>query len=480
MSTRFSRRHFLSAIALLAGSGAAGAALSACGATPAPAATQAPAAATQAPAAATEAPTAAQATEATAAPAAAGGGAVTIRWLDWSDQDDIINAAIAKLKEKHPNVTVNFEPIGDQWGDKQLTQMVSGNAPDLLTGNDQTSYIWAEKNQLLDLNPLVDRDLTSDQIADFFEYQWNGLLYPGNKQRMGLPYYTWIYQYYINLDAFAEAGLTPPKAGWKLDDYDLDLTKLTKKDDSGKVTRWGGMDNSYDPFRFEMWLRIFGGNMVDPNDWTKCVLNTKEAKDAFEWHRVRLFDKNTLIQQTQVGQLTNMDPIATEKVAIMGEGNGNEGLMLDNPPKFKWACVAPPIGPTGKAQGIGTIDNWGIWKGTKAPDVVWDLLKIVAVQDDFQLAFAAKWVATPNRKSLLPKFAAAVKAKYKDATDDQIQPQLDLLTSGAVQIGTQFKKHKASLEIINPAMEQILRTGTAKPDILDSVADQVTKLNQEA
>lgn len=81
---------------------------------------------------------------------------------------------------------------------------------------------------------------------------------------------------------------------------------------------------------------------------------------------------------------------------------------------------------------------------------------------------------------MLPKFAAAVKAKYKDATDDQIQPQLDLLTSGAVQIGTQFKKHKASLEIINPAMEQILRTGTAKPDILDSVADQVTKLNQEA
>jgi len=457
---------------------AAGAALAACGATPAPAAT-----ATTAPAAeATTAP-AAEATATTEVVATSAPPAteqeVTIRWLDWSDQDDIINAAIARLKEKYPNVTANFEAIGDQWGDKQLTQMVSGNAPDLLTGNDETSYKWAEKKQLLDLNPLVERDVTAEQIADFFEYQWNGLVYPGDKSRMGLPYYTWVYQYYFNMDAFDEAALEYPKAGWTLEDYSLALEKLTKKDDSGNVTRWGGRDGSYDPFRFALWAHIFGGNLVNPSDWTECAVSSDQTKQAFEWHRKRLWDDNTLVQQAQFAQLNLIDTLATEKVAILGEGNGNEGVLIMNAPKFKWACVAPPVGPTGKAEGIGTVDNWGIWKGTKAPDVVWDLAKIVALEDDFQKAFAALWVATPNRRSLLPGFKESVKAKFPDATDEQLDPQLELLSGGSVKIGEQFKQHKASTELLIPAMEKILQVGDAGVEILDSVCEEITALNRE-
>ena len=464
--SRSSRRAFLMSSAV----GFAGALLAACGATPAPTATTATEAeATQAPAAEATATSAPAATE----------GKVEIRWLDWSDQDDIINAAIERLKETHPNVTVNFEAIdGSNWGDKQLTQMVSGNPPDLLIGNDETSYKWAEKKQLLDLNPLVERDLTAEQIADFFEYQWNGLVYPGDQTRMGLPYYTWVYQYYYNMDAFDEAGLDYPKAGWTLDDYSAALEKLVKKE-GDTITRWGGLDACYDPFRFALWAHIFGGNLVNPTDWTECAVSSDETKAAFEWHRERLWDTNTIIQQTQAGQLSVIDALATQKVAILGEGNGNEGMFLANPPAFKWACVAPPVGPTGKAEGIGTVDNWGIWAGTKAAGVVWDLAKIVALEDAFQEAFSAMWVATPNRKSILPKFKDAVKAKYPDATDGQIDPQLEMLNSGAVRIGEQFKKHKASTEILIPAMQKILQVGDGGVDILDAICEEITALNRE-
>jgi multiple sugar transport system substrate-binding protein len=466
---RSSRRAFLMSSAV----GVAGAMLAACGATP----TAAPAATTATEAEATTAP-AAVAT-ATSAPASTES-KIEIRWLDWSDQDDIINAAIDRLKEKYPNVTVNFEAIGDQWGDKQLTQMVSGNAPDLLTGNDETSYKWAEKKQLLDLNPLVERDLTAEQIADFFEYQWNGLIYPADQTRMGIPYYTWVYQYYYSIDAYDEAGVDYPKAGWTLDDYSANLEKLVVKDSSGKITRWGGMDGSYDPFRFALWAHIFGGNLVNPKDWTECVANSDETKAAFEWHRERLWDTNTLIQTQQAGQYANLDLLATEKIAMQGEGNGAEGTLFSNPPKIKWACVAPPVGPTGKAEGIGTVDNWGIWAGTKAQDVVWDLLKIVSLENGFQEGFSALWVATPNRKSVLPTFKEAVKAKYPDATDEQIDPQLELLGSGSVRIGEQFKQHKASTEILIPVMEKILRVGDGSVDLLDDAAKQITDLNREA
>lgn len=458
---RVSRR----ALLLTSAAGMAGAFLAACGGAPAPASTGA----TQAPAAEATATTAPPATEQK----------IELRWLDWSDQDAVVNAAIARFKDTHPNVTINFEPIGDAWGDKQLTQMVSGNAPDILTGNDETSYKWAERNQLLDMNPLVERDLTPEQIGDFFEYQWEGLIYPGNRIRMGLPYYTWVFQYYYNQDAFDEAGLDYPKAGWTVDDYSMMLEALTVKDDSGKVTRWGGLDASYGTFRFPMWLRIFGGHMVDPNDWTQCAVSSDESKAAFEWHRSRLWESNTLIQQMQVGQLSNLDPLATEKVAIQGEGNGIMSALIANPPKFQWGCAPPPIGPDGKASGIGTVDNWGIWKGTKAPDVAWDFVKMLALEDEFMMGFSVMWAATPNRKSLLPGFKDELKKQYPDATDEQLDPQLELLQSGTVQIGEQFKKHKASTELIQPVMDKILQVGDGSVDLLDAVCEEVTALNRE-
>jgi len=221
-----------------------------------------------------------------------------------------------------------------------------------------------------------------------------------------------------------------------------------------------------------------GGNIVNPDDWTECVVSSDETKAAFEWHRSRLWDSNTLIQQQQAGSYANLDPLATGRVAIQGEGNGAEGTLFMNPPSIRWACVAPPVGPAGP-QGIGTVDNWGIWKGTKAPNVVWDLLKIVALEDEFQEGFAAIWVATPNRKSVLPKFRDAVKNKYPNATDDQIDPQLDLLNSGTVQIGRQFKKHKASLELLLPVMQSILQVGDTGVEALDAVCDEITALNRE-
>ena len=437
-----------------------------------------------APAAPTAAPAATAASEPTAAPAAtvaSGGEPVELRWLDWSDQDDIVNNAIASFKERFPNVTINFEPIGDAWGDKQLTQMVSGTAPDILTSYDVTSYIWAEKGQLLDLNPLVERDLTPEQIGDFFDHQWNGLIYPGSKIRMGIPYYAWVYQYYYNMDAFDEAGVSYPKSGWTVDDYSTALEKLVKKDADGKIVRWGGIEACYEVFRIGLWLRMFGGNMVDPNDWTHCTLSSEECKAALEWHRKRVFDDNTLVQPAQlsVQGYFGLDPLVLQKVAILGQGSGDMFAILNNPPGFRWATAVPPVGPSGKPTGIGTIDNWGIWKGTKSPEMAWEFVKMLALEDAFQMGFAVLWGSIPNRKSLLPGWKDAIKKAHEGTTDEQLDPQLEALKAGFVQIGEQFKDHKGSSELITPVLEKILIVGDSPVTIVDSVCEEVTALNRE-
>jgi multiple sugar transport system substrate-binding protein len=403
----------------------------------------------------------------------------TLRWLDWSDQDECVNAAIEAFQVDYPGVTINFEPIGDGWGDKQLTQMVAGTAPDLLTGNDETSYIWAERDQLLDLNPLVDQDLSAEQIDDFFTYQWEGLIYPGTGIRLGLPYYPWFYQYYYNKDAFDEAGLDYPGRTWTVDDYSLMLEELTEKDASGKVTRWGGIEACYGTFRFGLWLHMFEGNMVDPEDWTHCAMSSEEAQAALEWHRLRLWDTNTLAQAMQVENTTSLDLIATGKVSLQGQGAGDEATLLANPPGFEWAIMTPPVGPTGKRTGIGTVDNWGIWSGTKYPDVAWEFLKLLALEDQFERCFSGMWSVPPNRKSLLFWWKGDVAAKYPGLKDDQIDPQLEQLSGDFVEIGEQFKRHKASTELIEPAMQKILQVGDADTSIMEAVCEEVTALNRE-
>ena len=461
-----SRRDFLRLASLATG----GAVLAACA--PQPAATQAPA-----PAQSTAVP------QPTKAPPSAE--KVTIRWLDWTGQDDLVKAATSTFQTKFPNVTVTFEGIGDNWGDKQLSQMVAGNAPDVLTGNDDTSYTWAEKGQLLDLNPLVQKDLSQAQIADFYAYQWNGLVHPDTGVRMGLPYYAWFYQWYYNKDALDKAGIKYPDANWTIDNYSTAMETLTEKDSSGKVTRWGGVENVYDNFRFQCWLRSFGGHMVDPTDRTKCVLDSEEAMAALEWHRSRIWDKHIMASPDQVaskpGAYLSLDPFANQKVVFMGQGNGDAANLLQTDPGFAWAAAVPPIGPKGKRAGIGTIDNWGIWKGTKAPDMAWEFLKMLALEDQFELGFAALWAAMPNRKSLLPKFKQAVLDKYpKTAKADQIDPQFDQVNGDYVAIGEQFKDQKGSKELILPVLQKIFLVGDTPVTAVKDLAKQVTALNQQA
>jgi len=469
------RRQFLRFSAL----GVVGTFLAAC-APQAPAAepTSAPAAeATSAPAA--EATTAPAATAVPQATPAASSEKVAIRWLDWSELDKVVANTISKFNEKFPNVEVTFEPIGDQWGDKEITEMVSGTAPDVLTGNDETSYKWAEKKQLLDLNPLVERDLTPEQVGDFFDYQWKGLIYPGDGIRMGMPYYLWTFQYYFNKDAYDEIGLGYPKSGWTTDDYDAQMQKLIKKDASGKITRWGSIEVN-DAFNLQRWMHMFGGNMVDPNDWTTCVLNSEQSKAAIEWLRKRLWDTNTIIQPMQANKQGLTDLLVQGKLALAGGGIGVVYQFINNPPPIKWATAVNPIGPTGKPTGIGTIDNWGIWKGSKAPDAAWELIKFLEFDPTFMTGFIGVEACAGARKSMFPLFKETVKKLAPSIGDEQLDPMIEMFNGGYIQIGEQFKKHKESLEIIQPALDKILQVGDTPVSILDDVAKQVTDLNHQA
>src|SRR5580765_2009890 len=150
-----SRREALRRMAVVG----AGIVATACGAAP-PSGTSTGAAATAAPAG--------------AAPAAA---KITLRW-DTSDATDV--PAMLKMadqgaklfSEKFPNVEIKAEPPPQDAAQQHLTEMIAGNAPDIIGQCCDTLPFWAGKKQLLKLDAYVQQDITPDQVKDYSPAHW--------------------------------------------------------------------------------------------------------------------------------------------------------------------------------------------------------------------------------------------------------------------------------------------------------------------
>ncbi len=488
---KLSRRELLRGTAFLA----AGAALAACGVTTtgstptsAPAATQAPAEATAAPAAAATQAPAAEATAtpaavaATTAPtaAAATGAEVSIRWQDWPDWEPQMTQLMDMLAKKLPGIKVEFEPLSEGFEDKTLAAMVAGTAPDVITGWGPVFRKWAEKGQLLDLQPFVDKDMSADTLADFNKWQWDGMVTKDTHIRFAVPYYINLIMLYYNKSIFDEAGLPYPDKTWDHDIYAENLKKLTKKD-GDKFVRWGGAGDyaiQYD--RALIGIQQYGGHYVNPDDWTECWIGKQEALNALEWTRARMWDDNSLAQPLQVQSIgkatgSSTGPWAANMLATWENGMGAiMGIIKES--KFPWAITHLPKGPARRAT-LGTTDGWAVYKGTKHPDACWKLL-MVLTSPDFQQFIMEAWAGIPCRKSLLPKWKDTLIKANPVLENANLDAILETLDEGYPMLTEEFKVQGESQTAIEAALQKVFQEGQTKVDYFKQVADEVTKINR--
>ena len=71
-----------------------------------------------------------------------------------------------------PTININVETAASGWVDKLVTSMIAGDAVDIFQAWPDIFYVWVAKDLILDIQPYVDRDLTSDDLDDFIEAQW--------------------------------------------------------------------------------------------------------------------------------------------------------------------------------------------------------------------------------------------------------------------------------------------------------------------
>lgn len=453
--------------------------LSACGA---PTATAAPVA--------TEAP-AGQAPAATIAPVAAAtapsADAVTIRYVMWdANQQAPYQACADAFHQKFPNITVSVEQQGwdDYWNNIQ-TGFVSGDAPDVFTDHLAKFPEFAVKEQIMDIQPFVDKDKVDTSIylpglADLWVRQG---------KRYGLPKDWDTIAIFYNKDMLDKAGIDPAIMKdwtWNAQDggsFEQAIAKLTLDDqgrngldpkfDKTKVVQYGFIHQGSGGFngqtQWSMFAESNGFKFTDGPWTTKYYYDDPKLAETMAWYY-------SLVQKGYAPTVETLTGIGGDqffvsaKGAMTTEGSWQVGYFLDNS-KFKMGFGLLPIGPQGrKSMFNGLADS--IYVGTKHPAEAWEWVKFAASPDCANIVGDSA-VVFPAQQSGVERNLAARKAKGVDVsafTIEALDPQGTFLYP--------ITDHGAEItNIMNPVMDAIMLGQT--PDIaaaLKAANDQVNAL----
>lgn len=403
-------------------------------------------------------------------------------WQTWVE-----SLAVPRFNEEYPWVKIEYEPI--DWSTfpvKELTQMAAGTAPDVLHAWSQIFIAWASKNQLLNMNPLVESDFSAEAKADQIPFQWDTLVYPFTGERYAIPGYVDQQIVYYNKDAFDKAGIAYPTEKWTYDDYAEISKKLNEFDKSGTQTGWGGW-TWYGAWTFNACrIQAFGGHVSDSETWMTCRLNEPEAKNMIEWIRKRIWDDKAWINDTQmagVGVAGDSAQLFATGVFKMMEADIEFWQSCAKNIKFKWDVMHVPVGFPDR-HSLGDNDAWCIYKGSvdRGPDQIEGAWKWVKFMNDvyFQKLIAFQSGNLPARKSMTLEWPNILRQTWPELEPVKLEVATEAFDMGYLTPSEQFRYQADAEPIVAAALEQIWQTGDAGVEILDQVCTDVNKSQQDA
>lgn len=303
------------------------------------------------------------------------------------------------------------------------------------------------------------RDLKKADIDDFVDFQWKGLVIPNTNFRFGMPTYVNMVVLYYSKSLFAQRGQKEPTADWTHDEYATMLNRMTFEDAGRPV--WGGWTQAANFDRFQAHVIMYGGHVVDPKDLTKSVLGEAKAQQGLEWLRARYWQDRSfapLDDALRSGRPGRFDAFYQGAVATLEDGmHGFQGVAKAMG-ATEWNIAHLPQGPARRAT-LGTTDSWALWKGTKAKDAGWELLKFITGKEWYEQQARIDGVI-PSRKSALNSWVTAMKEKWPEARNVDYRVVTDALNTMNYPIVDEiFLCQTEALQILQPALDAVFRTG---------------------
>ena len=400
-------------------------------------------------------------------------GRVQLVYQDWRTEwfPPMAQEELAKFQAEHPNLSVFYTPDPENLVDEMPLDMQSGSAADVFQGCCGFFPAWAQKGYVLDLRKYVETDLDKSVVADWDPAQYRAFFDAGGRQ-FGVPKYQGTLVLYYNKDIFDRYKVAYPDASWTHDDYLAAMKRLTRDTDGdGTTDIWGSMiDIGWD--RLQVHINAWGGRIVDPEDATKCDIDSPQALAALEWVRARMWDDKVMATFTDVNNVGTQAAFSEGKLAMVEDGSWALKNILEN--SNSRIGVAPiPAGPAGRVA-LSTTDGFGIYSRTRHPREAWELVKFL-VSKEYGLAMAEANLLQPARLSLMADWERFVKQQYPEKAKGM---NLDVFAAphreGYSVVQEVFPKNMdEATRLLDDAFAQIFTLGQAKVDILHAVSRQI-------
>ena len=443
-SSSFSRREFLR----LAAAGTAGALLSAC--TP----SQAPA-------------------------PPPGGEQVQLVYQDWRTEwfPPMVQEMLDQFHTSHPNIRVFYTPDPDDVEETMLSKMQAGTAPDVFQGCCSFFPIWAQKGYVLDLRPYVASDLDQATINEWDQAQYRSFFTREGRQ-YALPKYHGALALYYNKDLFDEYGVDYPDDTWDHDDYLEAMKRLTHdRNQDGKLDLWGSiLDISWE--RIQVHVNAWGGHFVDPDDPKRCRMAEPEAMQAMEWIRARMWDDRVMASLLDVQNLETRHAFSTGRVAMVEDGSWALKDILARA-TFRIGVAPLPAGPARRVT-LATTDGFGIYAGTKHPEAAWEFIKFL-IGKDYGRAMARASFLQPARASLVDEWIGFIRQEFPGKTKDvNIAAFADGHLKGYSVTAEIFANMEDARRITYATWDQIFTLGEAPVEQMRDVCRQIEEAQQQS
>lgn len=332
---------------------------------------------------------------------------VTIRYLRWASGEEEVNfrAWLDEFENAHPNIKVESEFLPyETYSSKVKTELISGNAPDVIgfSSSDWFAYIYS--NVFVDLNTLpgakeIFSQLTEDSVAAFNV----------EGAQLGAPIGVGRRVPFINKDLFAKANVPLPSqtepmtaAQW------VEMMKKVQAGLEGDM-----MAANLFPEELLYSLALSAGSPVLSQDGKKVLVNTPDGMKAIQAFKdIMASGAQVPILDVWKGAYGNPDSaLTTGKVAIGWTGPWSVKAMKEA--NLEYMSIPAPIVEGGKVTQVGYLNSHVIPVASKNQEAAWELVKWM-ISKEGQLSFG-KFSDLPVHKEALGETLKALEAEDPNA-----------------------------------------------------------------
>ena len=386
-------------------------------------------------------------------------------WLWDANQQPAYQQCADEFTAENPDITVNIVQQG--WADYWTgitTGFVSGTAPDVFTNHLAKYPEFALNEQLVDIEPLIERDgvatdIYAGELAD---------LWTREGARYGLPKDFDTIAVMYNVEMLEAAGVTVEElnnATWNPEDggtFGEIIAKLSL-DANGN----NGLSEDFDPNNVVQfgYLSTEDADAYGQTSWSLFAASTGWEFNNGLWGDQYNFDDPRFIATIQwfadlveKGFAPGFDLVSTtEPNALFSAGQGAMatdgswliGTYLDNS-DFEVGFASIPAGPEGKRSMFNGLAD-SIWSGSGNQDAAWEWVKYAAsaacqeVVGSYAVVFPAIPSATEIAVQARAEQGVNVQA-FTDLIDTEGQTFLFPVTDNAAEIN----------DIMTSAMQSVL------------------------